>query len=147
MRKVAVVTPGILPVPPVLGGSVETVVYDYARHNSRDSFTIFSVQGDGLPTQNRDIYGIEHIHVANRAWHNLELLWRGDYLLRYSLYIKRVCRQLAKLQPEIVHLHNRPDFVLPIRRALGSSAKLILTNHNTKIAESAYIRRKIGRYR
>jgi spore coat protein SA len=145
MKTVAVITPGSLPVPPVLGGGIETVVYDYARLNKKQKCIIVSALDGGLPAAETDQYGIRHIRISNKSWQNVEVVWHHEYLIRYSRYIYEACRQLNLLNPDIVHIHNMPHWVPIVRRQMGLQVKIILTNHNEKIGNEKYARDRLSR--
>ena len=142
---IAVITPGSLPVPALLGGGIETVVYDYARHNTRQQMLIVSALDGGLPAAEIDQYGIEHLRIRNKSYHNFEIVWNHEYLIRYSRYIYRACALLKNRQPDIVHIHNMPHWVPIVRRQLGPRVKIILTNHNEKINREKYALRRLDK--
>ncbi len=140
---VAVITSGSLPVPPVLGGGIQTVVYEYALFNKSQNIIIVSALDGGLSAYELDKNGIGHIRIRNKSFDNFELTWNGHFLLRYSRYIHKACEALKKVRPDIIHIHNMPHFIPIVRKALGSSVKIILTNHNTKIGEQNYVLRRL----
>ena len=142
---VAVITPGSLPVPPVLGGGIQTVIYEYAIKNKSQNIVIVSSQDAGLPALELDKEGIGHIRIKNKSYHNFELVWRDDYLIRFNWYIYKACRILKELQPDVVHIHNRPHFVPIARNILGNTVKIALTEHNQKIAEDKYVLSRINK--
>lgn len=140
---VAVITPGSLPVPPVLGGGIETVVYDYAKANTQQKFIIVSALDGGLPATEIDEYGIEHIRIRNKSYDNFELVFQHEYWIRYNRYIYRACAALKARQVNVVHVHNMPHWVPIIRQQLGSKIKIILTNHNEKINQERYAQNRL----
>lgn len=143
MVVVAVITPGSLPVPPVLGGGIETVVYDYARQNTQQKMIIVSALDGGLPEEETDRYGIDHIRIRNKSYDNFEIVFNHEYLIRYSRYIFKACQALKKRQPDAVHIHNMPHWVPIVRRQLGKKVKIILTNHNEKINQEQYAKKRL----
>jgi spore coat protein SA len=142
LPTVAVITPGSLPVPALLGGGIETVVYDYARFNQQQNIVIVSAKEDNLPAYELDQQGIGHIRISNKSWENLEIVWNYEYLVRFSLYIYRACRILKSLKPDIVHIHNMPHWCPIVRKHLGTEVKIILTNHNEKISGEKYAQQR-----
>ncbi len=140
---VAVITSGTLPVPALLGGGIQTVVYDYAVCNQMQNIIIVSALDGGMPPYELDKNGIGHIRIRNKAFDNFELVWKGHFLVRYSRYIYKACERLLELRPDIVHIHNMPHFVPIVREKLGPDVKIILTDHNTKIAEENYVLRQL----
>ncbi|MFC1517247.1 glycosyltransferase family 4 protein [Candidatus Margulisiibacteriota bacterium] len=140
---VAVITPGSLPVPAVLGGGIQTVVYEYAIPNKEQNIIIVSALDGGLPAFELDKQGIGHIRIRNRSYDNIEIVWRNEYLIRYNRYIYKACKILKELDADLVHIHNRPHFVPIVRKLLGPKVKIVLTNHNLKIAEEKYVLKRL----
>ncbi|MBU0580381.1 MAG: glycosyltransferase family 4 protein [Candidatus Margulisbacteria bacterium] len=140
---VAVITPGSLPVPPILGGGIQTVAYEYAIPNKEQNIIIFSALDAGLPEYEMDKNGIGHVRLRNKSYDNFEIIWKNEYLIRFNRYIYKACRILKSIMPDIVHIHNRPHFVPIVRKLLGNKVKIILTNHNLKIAEEEYITKSL----
>lgn len=143
MTTVAVITPGSLPVPPVLGGGIETVVYDYARSNPKQKIIIVSGLDGGLPAEEIDTYGIEHIRIRNKSYDNFEIVFKHEYIVRYSRYIYKACAALKERNVDVIHIHNMPHWVPIVREKLGPKVKLILTNHNEKINQEAYAKKRL----
>ncbi len=141
--KLAIIAPDSLPIPPLQGGSIQTIIYDLARQMQDLEITIFSKKTKTLPSETIDDHGIKYIYINNYSFQNIDLKKGSDFFLRWSFYLYKICRQLKKIEPDIVHLHNRPHWVPIIRRFLGERVKIILTDHNQKIAEDKYVLKKI----
>lgn len=145
LPTVAIIAPDSLPVPPVLGGSIQTIIYDYTKLLKGLNVVVISKKAGGLPKYQRDEHGVGHIHISSRSFESLELKWGNDFLFRWNLYIYRACWELKKLAPQVVHVHNRPHWIPIIRKILGSKVKIIMTNHNQKIAEDNYVLKKMAK--
>ena len=144
MAKLVQILPPSLPMPPLKGGSIQTIVYDVIKNLKRFEIITFSKKERGYPDEKIDEYGIKHIYINNRSFDNLEILFRGEYLIRYNRYIYKIIEKLKEIKPDIIHVHNRPHFVPLLRNALGPDVKIILTDQNQKIAEDKYNLKRIG---
>lgn len=140
----AIIAPDSLPIPPVLGGSIQTIIYDYAKLLKNINIVIVSRAAAGLPKYQLDEHGVGHIHIPSRSFESLEIKNGNDFVLRWNLYIYRACRELKRISPAVVHLHNRPHWVPIVRSALGSTIKIVMTNHNQKINEDNYVLKKMS---
>ena len=142
-RTVAIITPGSLPVPPVLGGSIENIIYDIVTHSSANNYIVFSARAAHLPAVERDAKGVGHIRFRNKSYDNLEIIWHHEYLVRLNLFVFRAIRALKILKPDVVHIHNMPHWAPLVRKHLGPQVKILLTNHNQKINQELYVRKRI----
>src|SRR5437899_2361597 len=98
--RVLHVVPELLPCPPVLGGGVERLVAEWAQALSRR--------------------GIE-VHIASpRAplWPAAEMDWDGVRVhpLPAGSYREAVAELAWEMVPDIVHVHNRPGWVIDLPR-------------------------------
>lgn len=142
-RTVVIITPGSLPVPPVLGGSIETVIYDIVTHSPANNYVIVSALAGGLPAIERDALGVGHLRFRNKSYDNVEIVWRNEYLVRFNLFVFRAARALRRLQPDVVHIHNMPHWAPLLRKYLGPKVKIILTDHNQKINQEQYVKNRL----
>jgi len=112
--SVAVVSPGLLPVPPVLGGSVETVIQKMAEvTQSRFNIDIYGPTNRFLP--DRETKGnISYYRFPSRP---------------YPEYFKTVRAQINKKNYSIIQVENRPLFI-PGTKALNPQSKFICSLHS-----------------
>lgn len=143
MPKLAVILPPSLPIPASKGGSIQTVVYDVLKNLTEFEIYTFSKRQKDQDAQYTDAHGIKHFYIDDHWYDNLEIARGNDFLLRYNRYIYKVANRLKEIGPDIVHVHNRPHFIPIVRKVLGPKAKIVLSEHNAKIAESKYIQKKI----
>ncbi|GAB7387579.1 glycosyltransferase family 4 protein [Bacillaceae bacterium] len=124
---IVVVAPETLPVPPVKGGAVQTVIFELGRRLQGYKQTILAPDDGQLPGKERigDLE-IQRLAFVRRMKRKQKETERNDYL-------KKVQNQLSRLKPALVHIHNRPQFVLGIRRTIPQ-AKLILHLHNDHLS-------------
>lgn len=139
----AVIAPDSLPIPAVQGGSIQTIIYDYLKQLSLFQVVIFSRLVKNVKAYEVDEYGIKHIRISNYSWQNLDLVWQGDFIFRWSGYLSRIKKYLKQIKPDIVHVHNRPHWIPIINTVLPEKTKILLTNHNQKINEDRYVLKQI----
>lgn len=137
-KKLAVIIPPSLPIPPMRGGSIQTVVYDVLKRVSDFEIFTFSKRVADLPEKSVDKYGINHFYLTDKWYDNFEIVINKQFLVRHNRYIYKIAKMLKALDPDIVHIHNRPHFVPIVRKIIGNKAKIILTEHNQKISEDNY---------
>lgn len=140
---VAVIAPGSLPIPPVLGGAIQTVAYENVLTNNKHNVVIISRLEPGLAKFELGQDGIGHIRIRNNSYDKIELLWQKEFIFRYSRYIHKTCKILKEIKPDLVHVYSRPLYVPLLRKALGPKVKIILTNQNLRISEDKYVLKRV----
>lgn len=141
--RVLIVTPGVLPVPPVDGGAVETLVQqlvDSLEVSPLDDIdlTVFSIKSPKID--------MEHLTFQKTRYEffNYTPLKRfisgglGRIFLKvgisrayFNLYLRAASSLLQREVFDVVVVQNQPDFLLPLRKKTG--AKIILHLHNDKL--------------
>ena len=117
LMEVLVVMPEQLPVPPILGGSVESAMHNVFRRMARtDSVRMISVSHPRLPTVSRLQGGRYTIH-------------RIPYANRRKAYLRAAVRKAKTLSFDILQIENRPTFVAAFRKAFPE-AKIVLSLHS-----------------
>jgi glycosyltransferase involved in cell wall biosynthesis len=128
--KVLLLSQEVHPIPPLKGAAVEQWIDAVARGMGRYVPHIVSVPHPDLP----DIHVEGRVHynririgrLYNRLFRKLTRLDPHSYIDRLIAYARRVA-------PSIIHIHNAPQFVRPIREALHG-IPMILHMHNEKEA-------------
>lgn len=113
-KSIAVISPGLLPIPPILGGSVETVIQEMANETKK-KFKI-------------DIYG--PVHSSQPQYDNRNGI--SYYRLSskpYTDYFKRVREEIGSKNYSIIQVENRPLFVSRTKENHPNS-KFILSLHS-----------------
>ncbi|PKM81674.1 MAG: hypothetical protein CVU89_07930 [Firmicutes bacterium HGW-Firmicutes-14] len=110
--SIAVVSPGLLPVPPIIGGSVETVIDKMAQVTSRE----FAIH----------VYG-----PAHRALAPEEIIGSLHYhrCLKGNDYFKTVRTRIIEKNCPIIQVENRPLFI-PRTKAMMPRSKYICSLHS-----------------
>ncbi len=169
--KIAVVIPGILPVPAVKGGAVETLIeyiIDFNERVLKHEITIYGISDKELCSFDFSHYKLTNFNLLNqqsyssRVKRKLYKIFKKDFYYNYFLdyFVFQVSKKIGRNNFDIVIVENRPGFVLPI--SLRTNAKLILHLHNdtldkdTKDAKaivdacskiltvSDYVKRRVG---
>ncbi len=131
--KIAFVNTEFLPVPPTRGGAVEEWIERLAQGLKTDAVFIFS--RDAQAAVDFEQRGHLRYFWFRPGW--LSKLLLSTYRLPFQNgrsrffffpYALWCARQLKKVGPDIIHIHNRPHFVWIIRK-LNPKAKIILHIH------------------
>ncbi len=112
--KILMICTEKLPVPPVLGGAIQTYIAGSLPHlrNTYD-ITVLGVNDPSLPDQ-ETIDGIQYVRVPGKI---------------LEVYREEVIRYVEANQFDLIHIFNRPRLVLPVRQAAPNS-KIVLSMHN-----------------
>lgn len=112
--RVAIVSPGLLPVPPVIGGSVETVMQKMAEVTAkRFDISIYSPQNRKLPQEEKS-NNISYYRFSS---------------VDYPEYFKLVRRHVNTQKYRIIQVENRPLFI-PKTKAVNLQSKFICSLHS-----------------
>lgn len=138
MKKVLLITPGILPVPASMGGAAEYLTELYLTENDKKGQVEF------------DVTTITYQKEVKNPYQNTKLIWIKGYPLRFQIsravrylfnkifpfymdnaYIHEVLKVLKKNKKkyDLIFIENNPLFVKSIRK-IDKSTKIILHLHN-----------------
>lgn len=136
--KIAFVSAGVLPIPAVNGGAVETLVENIINQNEEQKklkITIFSPAFDKSFLEN---YNYKHANIkmikipnlANTIYNLYEYILAKIFTkrVRKNLYIIKVVNNLKKMEFDAIIIENRPQYVIPISSHVNT--KVILHQHN-----------------
>ncbi|MBU8918672.1 glycosyltransferase family 4 protein [Bacillus sp. FJAT-29953] len=103
-----------LPVPPVLGGAIQTYISGSLPYLARSyNITVLGITDPSLPNEEiKD--GIKYVRVPGKL---------------LALYQQGIVQFLASNSFDIIHIFNRPRLVMPIRK-MAPQSKIILSMHN-----------------
>ena len=137
--KIAVITPGILPVPAVRGGAVETLteyLLEYNEKSAEHDIVLFGAYDKKLDNFDFSVYKrtrfefIRQTSLLMRAKRKIFSMLKRNFIYDYysDFYIREVLRKTSRIKFDIIIVENRPGFLIPL--ALVSSAKRVLHLHN-----------------
>ena len=138
--KIAILTSGILPVPAVQGGAVETLIdfcLEYNDKNLLHDITVYSVSHPALK-ENPNLHSrTNHYHFIdmNSPWARIfkklyGLCHRHSGFYHYSVeyYLWRALRHIRHQQYNMVIVENRPGYILKLKDC--TTATLVLHQEN-----------------
>jgi spore coat protein SA len=112
--KILMICTEKLPVPPVLGGAIQTYISGTLPHLSRfHKITVLGISDPSLPDE-ETIDGIHYVRVPGKV---------------FEIYREGVVRYIESNSFDLIHIFNRPRLVLPVRKVAPHS-KITLSMHN-----------------
>lgn len=126
MPTVALIGPELYPIPPIHGGAAELFIEQVAARLTAWRPVVIGVSDPQLPIH--EVRGAaEYFRIPLEGWRKW-LYCR--YRRLYPLYDEQVARVVAIVQPDLLHVHNRPLLALSLRHRLGPQLPIILHMHN-----------------
>lgn len=145
MKKIAILTSGILPVPAVCGGAVENLIdyyLDYNQQHHLHDITVFSVApptdkrrqaaaamrraSDGQQPTGRSHASVSYVFIdCHSPWARLRRKlfgWRHRndpelyYFYHIEFFLSRVIPHLRRGHFDMIMSENRPGYILQLRR-------------------------------
>jgi spore coat protein SA len=112
--KILMICTEKLPVPPVLGGAIQTYISGALPYLGRHhDITILGTDDPSLPNQ-ETIEGVHYIRVPGKI---------------FEIYREGVVNYVQSNQFDLIHIFNRPRLVNPVRQA-APQTKITLSMHN-----------------
>lgn len=135
--KIAFVNTEFLPVPPVKGGAVEEWIESAASMLKEHEISIFSIDEESQKRESaqdhktyfhykRGLLGKILLSTYKLPFKNPSSRY---YFLPYALWS---ALKIKKIQADIIHIHNRPQFVW-IMRTMNPRSKIILHIHQLSV--------------
>ena len=152
--NIAIVTPGYLPVPDVLGGAVEALTTFIVKENEKSDkalnielFTIYNEQLNGISFENTNICQIKRLFVHRVIYHYL-----CKFGMNRNFYYDKIIKKLKNNNYDAVIVENNIDLLLSvIRSGAVNECMLIYHFHNdidtleyTTICERSYYKTYTG---
>ena len=144
--KVAIITAGVLPVPPIKGGAVENLVYTFINENEKSKNPI-EIEVYSIEAKNNNIYTTNQSHCKyifqkfeGKIGHlkfkiiNNKLIKKLMSKLKYYPYLKFICKSLKKKEYDYIIIENRPQYVIPIKKI--NKSKILLHMHNDHMIDN-----------
>ena len=137
--KIAILTSGVLPVPAVCGGAVESLIdfcLDYNDSHKLHDITVYSVSHPsikGHASLKSDVNHYRFIHTNRKIDKVLKYVFRKTHenlYYNYSVeyYLKKTLKRIKKEAYDIILIENRPGYVLKLKDRVDS--KLIIHQEN-----------------
>jgi spore coat protein SA len=126
MPTVALIGPELYPIPPIRGGAAELFIEKAASRLTGWRPVVIGVSDPDLPQH--ELRGqAEYFRIPLEGW-------RKRFYCRYRnffpLYDRQVAKIINQVQPDLIHIHNRPLLALFLQRHFGSQIPIILHMHN-----------------
>lgn len=129
-QRIAIITAGELPIPPVRGGAVENLVYNFAKMASRNQDFEIDIYGIG-----DDLGTIPNVHMryytSKLYLKYIKIAPRIRNRLSFNPYLLYVCNRLRKSAYNYVVVENRFSYLSSIRKC--TNAKVYLHMHNSHL--------------
>ncbi len=123
---VALIGPELYPIPPIRGGAAELFIDKVAARLTGWRPVVIGVSDPELPRH--EFRGqVEYFRIPLEGWRRW-LYCR--YRHHFPLYDRQVAKILNRVQPDLIHIHNRPLLALSLPLLLQHPAPLILHMHN-----------------
>ncbi|MCM8812077.1 MAG: glycosyltransferase family 4 protein [Candidatus Omnitrophica bacterium] len=132
--KIAIVAPEVFPVPPIRGGATETVIEEVSARLSEHEVHIYGISSKGLAAYERKGHRSYYRWKSNLLDKLLLSSWKlpfkqSESPLYYRPYAAWAAGRIALLNPDVIWVHSRVQFV-PVLKNAAPYAKLILSIHN-----------------
>lgn len=138
MKKIAILTSGILPVPAVQGGAVENLIDFYLEYNEQHKLhdiTVYSVwhpnvkKHPALQSTVNHYYYIDTSSYFAKLKRKLYKMFHADEYYNYFIeyFFEQAYTHIAKERYDYIVLENRPGYALKL---LHSNSHIVLHLHN-----------------
>ncbi|VYU05217.1 glycosyltransferase [Clostridium butyricum] len=133
--KIAIITPGSLPVPPIKGGAVENLIYNIISENECSKkgidIDVFSIVDKGinvstLKEKKTNYFFIKKEEHTNKLTEFIKIKLRSKF--NYSPFVKDIIKLIGKTKYDYIVVENRPEYVIELSKK--TDRKIILHMHN-----------------
>jgi spore coat protein SA len=126
MSTVALVGPELYPIPPIRGGAAELFIEKVTSRFTIWRPVVIGVSDPELPLH--EWCGqVEYFRIPLSGWRKWFYCRYRDY---FPLYDRAVVKLINQVQPDLIHIHNRPLLALFLQHHLGGRIPIILHMHN-----------------
>lgn len=137
--KIAILTSGILPVPAVQGGAVETLVDHYLEYNDKNKLhdiTVFSIYHPAVKKHLALLSDVNHYHYIDtsslfaKVRKRLHGLTHQHTYYHYSIdfFFQQTLKQICQNDFDIIVIENRPGYALGLQGK--TKGQLVYHLHN-----------------
>ncbi len=127
MPSVAVIGPELFPIPPIRGGAAELFIEKVAARFRTWQPVVIGVSDPELPAR-EERRGVNYYRIPLQGWRRR--LYRR-YRQYFPFYDAAVAGFITRLQPDLIHVHNRPLLAHYLKKHLNSPP-VILHMHNLR---------------
>lgn len=140
MKHIAIISAGLLPVPAIKGGAVESLIDVIISENEeRNDFniTIFSIYDEraneiSQKYNNCTIKYVKINKITKKIWTKISKIinktCKNNIFKPNILYIKKVCNMLKNSKFDYIIIENDVDFVIPVSKITKSPVLLHIHN-------------------
>ena len=143
--KIAILTSGILPIPAIQGGAVETLVDFYLDYNDKHclhDITVYSVWHPDVekdPALKSKVNHYKYIKIEGwwaKIKRNIYHLIQDEEYYHYSIeyFLHEAIKDIRHQQYDVIILENRPGYSLKLNKQ--TNAKIIYHLHNDNLNSS-----------
>jgi spore coat protein SA len=126
MPTVALIGPELFPIPPIRGGAAELFIEQVAsRLQDWQPVVISRADPELLAHERRG--RVHYFRIPLSSW---EFRLYKRYPQWFPFYDRRVLKIINTIQPDLIHVHNRPLLALYLQKHLGHRIPCILHLHN-----------------
>ena len=126
MPSVALIGPELYPIPPIRGGAAELFIEKTAARLQNWQPVVIGVSDPELP-DHEVRQGVEYFRLPLTGWRR----WLySRYRHYFPVYDREVARIVRRLQPDLLHVHNRPLLAQYLTNHLSPGIPVILHMHN-----------------
>ncbi len=126
MRTVALIGAELYPIPPLRGGGAELFIDQVAAHLTSWRPVVIGPTDPDLPLQESK-GRVDYIRVGLTGWRRWLYRRHGR---QFPYYDRRVAAVIARVKPDLLHVHNRPLLALYLLQRLPNKIPIILHMHN-----------------
>ena len=126
MPTVAIIGPELFPIPPIRGGAAELFIEQVAARLPGWQPVVISRADPELPGRERRDQ-VQYFRIPLSKW---EFWLYKRYPQWFPFYDRRVLKIISSIQPDLIHVHNRPLLALYLQKKLGDRIPCILHLHN-----------------
>jgi spore coat protein SA len=126
MPSVALIGPELYPIPPIRGGAAELFMEKTAARFRNWRPLVIGISDPDLPGHEVR-QGVEYFRIP---WQGLRRWLYGRYRRFLPIYDQAVAKIIARVQPDLIHVHNRPLLARSLKERLCPGIPVVLHMHN-----------------
>ena len=140
--KIAIISAGVLPIPAVKGGAVETLIEYFLNQNevyNDYNITVYTINDDKITENDINKYKnvkFEFINVKkeNKIFNLLKRVSRKIFKLQINdYYINQICKDIKLKEYDYIMIENRSQYVIPVSKFTKDN--ILLHIHNDYLNE------------